>query len=113
MGRSAKFHKRQVCLTQSPGTLEIVPTRQQNKKTTSSAGSTTTLAAPAPKPQAAAPKEQKKQAGLKAKAAATAQKREGDGPVLGGADYVELMFGSRRSARAEAAKLPKPKDPEA
>ncbi|KAI0669141.1 hypothetical protein C8Q78DRAFT_1080443 [Trametes maxima] len=98
MGRSAKFHKRQ-------------------KKTTSSAGSTTVASSsqPAPKPKAvvaaATPAEQKKHAGLKAKARASAQKREGDGPVLGGADYVELMFGSRRRAKAEAAKLPKDPEP--
>ncbi|KAI0366662.1 hypothetical protein BV20DRAFT_1055491 [Pilatotrama ljubarskyi] len=88
MGRSAKLHK-----------------------PTSSAGSTA-VSQPAPKPKAVAaaptPKEQKKRAGLKAKA--KTHKREGDGPVLGGADYVELMLGSRRKAKEEAAKLPK--DPE-
>ena len=57
-----------------------------------------------------APAQQKKKAGLKAKAAA---RRKGDteGHVLGGADYVELLMGSRRRAREEAAKLPK--DPDA
>ncbi|KAI0338878.1 hypothetical protein BDW22DRAFT_654491 [Trametopsis cervina] len=56
----------------------------------------------------AAPSAQKKKAGLKAKSF----KRKGDseGHVLGGADYVALMMGSRRKAREEAAKLPK--DPE-
>ena len=44
------------------------------------------------------------------KAKASKHKREGDGPVLGGADYVELMFGSRRRAAEEAAKLPKDPD---
>ncbi|RDX50198.1 hypothetical protein OH76DRAFT_462223 [Lentinus brumalis] len=92
MGRSAKFHKR--------------------PKTTSSAGSSS-VPQPAPKakapPAAPAIREQKKRAGLKAKT--SKHKREGDGPVLGGADYVELMFGSRRRAAAEAAKLPK--DPDA
>ena len=52
-----------------------------------------------------APAEQKKKASLKAKAY---QRKEGSqGHVLGGADYVDLMFGSRRKAREEAAKLPK------
>ena len=55
-------------------------------------------------------REQKKRAGLKEKAKASKHKREGDGPVLGGADYVELMLGSRRKAAAEAAKLPKDPD---
>ncbi|KAI8978870.1 hypothetical protein BD414DRAFT_421486 [Trametes punicea] len=93
MGRSAKLHKR------------------QHKKTASTAGSTAvSQAVPKPKAVVAAPtpKEQKKHAGLKAKA--SKHKREGDGPVLGGADYVELMLGSRRKAKEEAAKLPK--DPE-
>ena len=50
----------------------------------------------------------------KAKAKATARRREGerDGPVLGGADYVELMLGGRRKAAAEAAKLPQDPDPD-
>ncbi|RPD77368.1 hypothetical protein L226DRAFT_458488, partial [Lentinus tigrinus ALCF2SS1-7] len=80
-------------------------------KTTSSAGSSTApQQAPKPKAVPTAPviKEQKKRAGLKAKA--SKHKREGDGPVLGGADYVELMFGSRRRAAEEAAKLPKDPD---
>ena len=73
---------------------------------------------PKPKPKSAStatPKEQKKRAGLKdkAKVSASARRREGgerDGPVLGGADYVELMFGGRRKAAAEAAKLPQDPD---
>ena len=57
------------------------------------------------KPLAAStPQEQKKKANLKSKAT---KRKEGDGPVLGGADYVELMMGSRRKAREEAQKLPK------
>ncbi|KAK7690260.1 hypothetical protein QCA50_006915 [Cerrena zonata] len=51
-----------------------------------------------------APQEQKKKANLKSKAT---KRKEGDGPVLGGADYVSLMMGSRKKARQEAAKLPK------
>ena len=47
---------------------------------------------------------------MKAKAKASKGKREGDGPVLGGADYVELMLGGRRKAAAEAAKLPQDAD---
>ncbi|KAI0771109.1 hypothetical protein BD413DRAFT_476290 [Trametes elegans] len=96
MGRSAKFHKRP-------------------KKTTSTAGSSTAPAphTPTPKPKAAVsaqtPQEQKKRAGLKAKAGK--HKRAGDGPVLGGADYVGLMLGGRRKAREEAAKLPQDPEP--
>ena len=54
---------------------------------------------PTPAPSA------KRRSGLKAKAAAT--KRSGEGHVLGGADYVSLMMGSRKQAREEAKKLPK------
>jgi hypothetical protein len=84
----------------------------QIKKTTASHGSTTSH-----KPAAiavvthhsqSAPSEQKKKSGLKAKA--YKRKPDAEGHVLGGADYVELMMGSRRKAREEAAKLPK--DPE-
>ena len=58
-----------------------------------------------------APAEQKKKAGLKAKAKASAKRRDGaEGHVLGGADYVELLMGSRRKAREEAAKLPQDED---
>ncbi len=31
----------------------------------------------------------------------------GAGPVLGGADYVDIMFGSRRREQEEAQKLPR------
>ena len=94
----------------------------QDKKKTSSAGSAgpaSTQPAPVPhsKPKSKAataaptPKEQKKRAGLKDKAKASARRRDDDsGPVLGGADYVELMLGGRRKAAAEAAKLPKDPD---
>jgi len=85
MGRSAKFHKR-------------------TKKTSAP---TTPTGHPATKPSSAAPsaQEQKKRAGLKAKI--VKHRKEGDGPVLGGADYVDLMFGGRRKAMEEAAKLPR------
>jgi hypothetical protein len=50
----------------------------------------------------------KKKAGLKKKAATKNTGSEGaGGHVLGGADYVGLMMGSRKKAREEAAKLPR------
>ncbi|GBE81626.1 hypothetical protein SCP_0313550 [Sparassis crispa] len=90
MGRSAKVHKR-------------------TKKTVSS----TSAAASAPIPPhkvkqtalGAAPQEQKKRAGLKAKAKGASKRRGDEGPILGGADYVELMLGGRRRAMDEAGKL--------
>ncbi|KAJ7132981.1 hypothetical protein C8R46DRAFT_1235524 [Mycena filopes] len=47
----------------------------------------------------------KKKAGLKQKAAGPS--KGGQGHVLGGADYVDLMMGSRKKAQKEAAKLPR------
>ncbi|KAJ7069565.1 hypothetical protein C8F01DRAFT_1245764 [Mycena amicta] len=81
MGKSAKLHKR-------------------SKKTSSSTASTI-AASNGPQAQAQAAK---KKAGLKQKAA---PKTSTAGHVLGGADYVDLMMGSRKRARAEAAKLPR------
>lgn len=50
----------------------------------------------------------KRRSDLKAKAAVAATtKRTGEGHVLGGADFVSLMMGSRKQAREEAKKLPK------
>lgn len=75
----------------------------QVKKSSTPSGTT---AQRDPKPAASAsPAEQKKNAGLRAKAAR--HKGSSEGPVLGGADYVELLMGSRKRAKAEAAKLPK------
>ncbi|KIP09695.1 hypothetical protein PHLGIDRAFT_86299 [Phlebiopsis gigantea 11061_1 CR5-6] len=84
MGRSAKFLKRAKKLATSSGQREQKPTA------------------------VAVVSEQKKKASLKAKAA----KRKGpsEGHVLGGADYVELLMGSRKKAREESTKLPKSPD---
>jgi len=49
----------------------------------------------------------KRKAGLKGKAAAAKRLPGQTGHILGGADYVSLMMGSRRRAKEEAAKLPK------
>ena len=35
----------------------------------------------------------------------------GSGPVLGGADYVNIVMGSRRREREEAMKLPRDSSP--
>ncbi|KAI0915698.1 hypothetical protein AcV5_003548 [Taiwanofungus camphoratus] len=90
MGRSAKLHKR----------------TSQQKKTTSVA--LPDVLHPPLKLSTAVPTphEQKKRAGLKAKAG---KRRNNDagGPLLGGADYVDLMLGGRRKANGEAAKLPR------
>ncbi|KAL4245552.1 hypothetical protein ABKN59_010340 [Abortiporus biennis] len=86
MGRSAKFHKRSKSITIAKSS------HQPNSKVAS--------AAPAPQ-------EQRKKAGLKAKAT---KRKDGEGHVLGGADYVELMMGGRRKAKEEATKLPPKED---
>ncbi|KAH9830805.1 uncharacterized protein C8Q71DRAFT_862252 [Rhodofomes roseus] len=87
MGRSAKFHKK------------------PPKKPTSG-GTATTISHPPPKSAASAltPQEQKKRVGLKAKAGK--RRKDAEGPVLGGADYVDLMLGGRRKAMVEATRLP-------
>ncbi|TFK40769.1 hypothetical protein BDQ12DRAFT_721386 [Crucibulum laeve] len=84
MGRSAKLHKRV----------------SKKVKSTAPGGSSSSSSAPAQTQAQAA----KKKATLKGKAST---KGKGDGPVLGGADYVSLMMGGRKKAREEAAKLPK------
>ncbi|KZT67149.1 hypothetical protein DAEQUDRAFT_767382 [Daedalea quercina L-15889] len=88
MGRSAKFHKK------------------PPKKTSSGGTSTATVSHTTPRPTASAPtpQEQKKRVGLKAKA--VKRRKHAEGPVLGGADYVDLMLGGRRKAMVEASKLP-------
>ena len=70
---------------------------------------TTVSATPASSSKPAAsnptPNEQKKRVSLKAKAGK--RRKDAEGPVLGGADYVELMLGGRKRAMMEAAKLPR------
>jgi hypothetical protein len=65
------------------------------------AGSTAATGAPSSSKKVQAAASSKKKSGLKAKG-----RGKGEGPVLGGADYVELMMGGRRKARQEAEKLP-------
>ncbi|TFK52248.1 hypothetical protein OE88DRAFT_1734274 [Heliocybe sulcata] len=86
MGRSAKLHK-----------------RVDRKKTKS-----TTSVLPAAKPElAAAVASSRKKANLKDK---VGKRTTSEGHVLGGADYVDIMMGGRRKAKAEAAKLPQDDD---
>ncbi|KZT04660.1 uncharacterized protein LAESUDRAFT_657674 [Laetiporus sulphureus 93-53] len=86
MGRSAKLHK-----------------RSQKK---SSTGSASGPRAPSTKQAAIAVsvQGQKKRSVAKVKVFKN-RGRDAEGPVLGGADYVDLMLGSRRKAREEAGKL--------
>ncbi|KAH8998532.1 hypothetical protein EDB92DRAFT_1180885 [Lactarius akahatsu] len=87
MGKSAKVHKR-------------------TRKTAS--GASTALTTPPskqPAPVAVASAAKKKASTRKGKA--KRPRPSGAGPVLGGADYVDIMFGSRRREREEAQKLPR------
>ncbi|KAG5637360.1 hypothetical protein H0H81_004824 [Sphagnurus paluster] len=72
------------------------------KKTKTGSASAPTVSTPQVQAQAA-----KKKANLKDK---TSKRGSGssakDGGVLGGADYVDLMMGSRKKAKEEAKKLP-------
>ncbi|KAJ6462029.1 hypothetical protein C8R47DRAFT_1158808 [Mycena vitilis] len=89
MGKSAKLHKR---------------TPKGVKKTTTGGSSNAAASVVGGGAQAQA-QSAKKKAGLKQKAAS--KSTGSDGHVLGGADYLSLMMGSRKKARAEAAKLPR------
>jgi len=126
MGRSAKLHKR----AKRPAGANIAfSTSSSSTKTLhrdNDPSTTTTL--PAVTRQLSAQDEvssAKKKAGLKAKVRAKVKAKtkpvsgEPSLPsssgttteyVLGGADYVELMMGSRKRAREEAAKLPTDSD---
>ncbi|KAJ6585219.1 hypothetical protein B0H19DRAFT_1108803 [Mycena capillaripes] len=90
MGKSAKLHKR------TPKSL---------KKPTTSGASNAAASVVGGGAQAQA-QSAKKKAGLKQKATSKSTGGEG-GHVLGGADYVSIMMGSRKKARAEAEKLPR------
>ena len=89
------------------------------KKTTSHAGTSTTLTTPAPtatpKPAAiqaaaSAAKKAKLKKGNKRAKLRSSSSSTGGHHVLGGADYVDIMMGSRRREREEAMKLPRDTD---
>jgi len=90
MGKSAKLHKR---------------TPKNLKKPSTGASSSTAAVIVGGGSQAQAQNSRKK-AGLKQKVANRGTANQGT-HVLGGADYVSLMMGSRKKAREEAAKLPR------
>jgi len=107
MGKSAKVHKR-------------------TKQKTSSAGTSTTTLAPKPAAvhvaasvaAASAAKKVKLKGNIKKRAklrsmrssSTTRMSTGGHHHVLGGADYVDIMMGSRRREREEALKLPRDTD---
>lgn len=97
MGKSAKVHK-----------------RTSQRKTASGASTALTAAPSKPAPVAVASAAAKKKASTRKGRAkrprpsgAAGASGSGSGPVLGGADYVDIMLGSRRRAREEAQKLPR------
>jgi len=135
MGKSAKVHKRAVRPHASPwhanlgGHSHVTTTHGQKKTTGSASASASTLAAPPSqsKPQsksahqqqtavASAAKKSRLLKGTRGKnKAATSGGSSGasgggasrsSGHVLGGADYVDIVMGSRRREREEAQKLP-------
>ncbi|KAJ7784357.1 hypothetical protein B0H16DRAFT_1492234 [Mycena metata] len=87
MGKSAKLHKR------TPKTSV--------KKTSGGSSAAAAVVGVGAQVQA---QNAKKKAGLKQKAGGPGKGKERH--VLGGADYVDLMMGSRKKAAKEAAKLP-------
>ncbi|KAF9483519.1 hypothetical protein BDN70DRAFT_827540 [Pholiota conissans] len=87
MGKSAKLHKR-------------VP--KKLKSSSSIAANTSNVTATSSRTQI---ESAKKRSTLKQKSGSGFTK-SGNGPILGGADYVSLLMGSRRKVREEAKKLP-------
>ncbi|KAI9465447.1 hypothetical protein BJY52DRAFT_582234 [Lactarius psammicola] len=87
MGKSAKVHKR---TKKTASSVSVALTTPPSKQT-----------APVAVASAA-----KKKPGTR-KGRAKRPRPSGAGPVLGGADYVDIMFGSRRREREEAQKLPR------
>jgi hypothetical protein len=85
-------------------------TRPSQKKTAS--GASTALTTPPSKPTpVTAASAAKKKAGTRNKGRAKRPRSSGaaggSGPVLGGADYVDILLGSRRRQREEVQKLPR------
>ncbi|TDL22117.1 hypothetical protein BD410DRAFT_803635 [Rickenella mellea] len=91
-------------------TRKLVYAYHVHQKNTSSSSNGKPSAPPTPPAPAPGGKSavSKRRTGLKGKAAAIRGSGGEGGHVLGGADYVDLMMGSRKKARAEAAKLPPP-----
>lgn len=111
MGKSAKVHKRTV-RTFPPFHARLSPhayasIHPSQKKTASGASLTTPPSKPTPVVEASAAK---KKASTRNKGRVKRPRPPGageSGPVLGGADYVDMLLGSRRREREEAQKLPR------
>ncbi|KAN0123458.1 hypothetical protein V8E52_002790 [Russula decolorans] len=99
MGKSAKIHKRTKKQTSNAGT-STTPTSKP------AAVHTAAAAAAAASVSSAAKKAKLKKGNKRVKLRSTATGATG-GHVLGGADYVDIMMGSRRRGREEALKLPR------
>ena len=105
MGRSAKFLKKVSYHKYQADAHSCIHADFQVKKTAGTTQRISSIASQKPSTAPSAPVEQKKKSNLKSKA--QRRKSGSEGYVLEGADYVELLMGSRKKAREEAAKLPK------
>ena len=106
MGKSAKVHKRTVRAS-SPllGWGYSLPLIRSSQKKSASGASTALTTPPSkPIPVAVASAAKKKASKGRAKRPRPSG-GGGSGPVLGGADYVDILLGSRRRQREEAQKL--------
>ncbi|KAL5501666.1 hypothetical protein ACEPAH_8926 [Sanghuangporus vaninii] len=109
MGRSAKVHKR-IKKTKSSTSTSSFSTSKPTPTLTPALKppiSSSTSSAQHQNPSTKRRTKLKDKAAIAAGPGARSNRPEG-GHVLGGADYVELMMGSRKRAREEAAKLPPP-----
>ncbi|EIM86121.1 uncharacterized protein STEHIDRAFT_111654 [Stereum hirsutum FP-91666 SS1] len=108
MGKSAKFHKRskKIASSSAGGGSTKPEAVASAKKRASLKDKATTKPSPSNPAKSSAPASTVKAQNVNG----SAKRKPGDGGeghILGGADYVTLMMGSRRKAREEAKKLPR------
>lgn len=110
MGKSAKVHKRAVRPSSLRDTSLLTYSRVHSQRKTASGGASLTAPPSKLTPIAVASAAKKKASTRSTKGRAKRPRPSGaagSGPVLGGADYVDILLGSRRREREEAKKLPR------
>lgn len=111
MGKSAKLHKRTVRLLFAYTVLLLITFYQHKKDKSTGASGSASASVTASTTTSAQVQAAKKRATLKNKTTKMHGSSSAKDGVLGGADYVALMMGSRRKAQQEAQKLPQNNNP--
>jgi hypothetical protein len=93
--------------TTLPTPTTTTPTTKPAHATAASSSSSTTAVASAAKKAKLKGKTRRAPAARRSSSSASASASAGGGRVLGGADYVDILMGSRRREREEAQKLPR------